>query len=201
MRWRARRCRGDALLVIVPRHPQRFDEVAALLRARGFAFVAPQRDAPVTADMRVVLGDSMGEMLALLRRGRRRVRRRQPAAAGRAEPDRADRAGRADARRSAHVQFRGRDGAGAIEAGAALRVARCRCADRERSPRCCAIPARRTRCATRRSRFTPRIAAPRTGCGRGSTGSRADARRIATSARRSAGDASQSRAVSPSAGG
>ena len=29
---------GDALLVLVPRHPQRFDAVAALLKRRGIAF-------------------------------------------------------------------------------------------------------------------------------------------------------------------
>jgi 3-deoxy-D-manno-octulosonic-acid transferase len=55
---------SDALLVIVPRHPQRFDAVAALLRARGIPFV--QRSAGLTADTdtEVVLGDSMGEMAA-----------------------------------------------------------------------------------------------------------------------------------------
>lgn len=53
-----------ALLVIVPRHPQRFDEVAALVAARGFA--AGRRSAleAIPADARVVIGDSMGEMLA-----------------------------------------------------------------------------------------------------------------------------------------
>jgi 3-deoxy-D-manno-octulosonic-acid transferase len=66
--WRAAP-RGDALLVIVPRHPQRFDEVAALVSARGLrlarrgAFVA---DAPAAADRtaEVWLGDSLGEMPA-----------------------------------------------------------------------------------------------------------------------------------------
>jgi len=54
------------LTVIVPRHPQRFDEVATLISARGFAM---QRRsllgaATVAADTSVVLGDSMGEMAA-----------------------------------------------------------------------------------------------------------------------------------------
>ncbi|MCW5296923.1 3-deoxy-D-manno-octulosonic acid transferase [Herbaspirillum lusitanum] len=54
------------LVVIVPRHPQRFDEVATLISARGFAM---QRRsmlgvAVVAADTDVVLGDSMGEMAA-----------------------------------------------------------------------------------------------------------------------------------------
>lgn len=51
------------LTVIVPRHPQRFDAVAALLRERGTAFVRRSDNLAVPADVRVVLGDSMGEML------------------------------------------------------------------------------------------------------------------------------------------
>lgn len=56
----------DALVVIVPRHPQRFDEVARLVAARGFGM---QRRSLLTgqaiaADARVLLGDSMGEMFA-----------------------------------------------------------------------------------------------------------------------------------------
>ncbi|MES3025118.1 MAG: lipid IV(A) 3-deoxy-D-manno-octulosonic acid transferase [Pseudomonadota bacterium] len=60
------------LLLLVPRHPQRFDEVAAMVRARGFA---SQRRATLAAtdvahgsgvarDTEVLLGDSMGEMFA-----------------------------------------------------------------------------------------------------------------------------------------
>ena len=52
-----------ALTVIVPRHPQRFDAVAALLRQRGIPFVRRSDNAPVPADVGVMLGDSMGEML------------------------------------------------------------------------------------------------------------------------------------------
>jgi 3-deoxy-D-manno-octulosonic-acid transferase len=55
----------DALIVIVPRHPQRFDDVATALEARGLAYSrrsALARDVP--AHTRVVLGDSMGEMFA-----------------------------------------------------------------------------------------------------------------------------------------
>jgi 3-deoxy-D-manno-octulosonic-acid transferase len=54
----------DALLLLVPRHPQRFDEVASLLRARDVAFVRRSRDAAVPRATRVLLGDTMGEMLA-----------------------------------------------------------------------------------------------------------------------------------------
>jgi 3-deoxy-D-manno-octulosonic-acid transferase len=52
------------LLVIVPRHPQRFDEVAALLARRGIRFQRRSEMHAVAADTQVVLGDSMGEMFA-----------------------------------------------------------------------------------------------------------------------------------------
>ncbi|MBD5802556.1 3-deoxy-D-manno-octulosonic acid transferase [Azoarcus sp. Aa7] len=54
----------DALLAIVPRHPQRFDEVARLVEASGLRLQRRSDDAPVAADTRVWLGDSMGEMFA-----------------------------------------------------------------------------------------------------------------------------------------
>jgi len=50
------------LVVIVPRHPQRFDEVAALLRARGIGFVRRSENRTVPVETGVVLGDSMGEL-------------------------------------------------------------------------------------------------------------------------------------------
>jgi len=53
---------AETLVVIVPRHPQRFDEVAALLRARAVAHVRRSAGRAVPADVGVVLGDSMGEM-------------------------------------------------------------------------------------------------------------------------------------------
>ncbi|MGA8146337.1 MAG: lipid IV(A) 3-deoxy-D-manno-octulosonic acid transferase [Gallionellaceae bacterium] len=52
------------LLVIVPRHPQRFDEIAALLARRGIRFRRRSEMQAVAADTRVILGDSMGEMFA-----------------------------------------------------------------------------------------------------------------------------------------
>jgi 3-deoxy-D-manno-octulosonic-acid transferase len=58
----ANRLPPGTLTVIVPRHPQRFDAVAELLRQRGIPFVRRSSNAPVTADIDVVLGDSMGEM-------------------------------------------------------------------------------------------------------------------------------------------
>lgn len=55
---------AHVLTLIVPRHPQRFDEVAALLEARKLPFVRRSADAPAAPDTRYVLGDSLGELLA-----------------------------------------------------------------------------------------------------------------------------------------
>ena len=52
------------LTLIVPRHPQRFEMVAELLRARGIPFVRRSDNVPVPPDIDVVLGDSMGELAA-----------------------------------------------------------------------------------------------------------------------------------------
>lgn len=54
------------LLVLVPRHPQRFAEVAGLIaqRQQPWARRSEQSDAPLPEDVRVYLGDSMGEMAA-----------------------------------------------------------------------------------------------------------------------------------------
>jgi 3-deoxy-D-manno-octulosonic-acid transferase len=68
----------DALLILVPRHPQRFDEVAALVERKNLKLErrsrwAPAGSAPPAAaahegvralpeDVSVLLGDSMGEM-------------------------------------------------------------------------------------------------------------------------------------------
>ena len=54
---------SDALLVLVPRHPQRFAEVAELLAARGLAWRRRSEGLP-DAGTAVWLGDSMGEMAA-----------------------------------------------------------------------------------------------------------------------------------------
>jgi 3-deoxy-D-manno-octulosonic-acid transferase len=52
------------LAVVVPRHPQRFDEVARLLEARGVRYQRRSANAVTGPGTRVVLGDSMGEMFA-----------------------------------------------------------------------------------------------------------------------------------------
>jgi len=56
----------DFLLLIVPRHPQRFDEVAMLIEARGLhqARRSALGETMPSDDVGVVLGDSMGEMFA-----------------------------------------------------------------------------------------------------------------------------------------
>jgi 3-deoxy-D-manno-octulosonic-acid transferase len=54
------------LLVLVPRHPQRFEAVAALLAARGVPFQRRSDGRPVDAGTAVLLADSMGELTAWL---------------------------------------------------------------------------------------------------------------------------------------
>ena len=57
---------AEVLLVLVPRHPQRFDEVARLIEAVGLAH--QRRSAldsvELKAETRVLLGDSLGELFA-----------------------------------------------------------------------------------------------------------------------------------------
>jgi len=62
--WRQRIAGEGALLVLVPRHPQRFADVARLARERGFRVQLRSDDAVVAAETEVLIGDSMGEMLA-----------------------------------------------------------------------------------------------------------------------------------------
>jgi len=54
----------EVVLALVPRHPQRFDEVAALARGMGFDLQRRRDKAPLSAATRVWLGDSLGEMFA-----------------------------------------------------------------------------------------------------------------------------------------
>jgi 3-deoxy-D-manno-octulosonic-acid transferase len=55
---------GDILLIVVPRHPQRFDDVARMVEVRGLLMARrTSLDAlPPPQDVQVLLGDSMGEM-------------------------------------------------------------------------------------------------------------------------------------------
>jgi len=55
--------RQKAIAVIVPRHPERWESTVEAARARGFR-VARRTDADIALDTEVIVGDSMGEMLA-----------------------------------------------------------------------------------------------------------------------------------------
>jgi 3-deoxy-D-manno-octulosonic-acid transferase len=55
---------ADALLILVPRHPERFNSVFELCRGQ-FPTVRRSSGEPVAADTAVLLGDTMGELLFL----------------------------------------------------------------------------------------------------------------------------------------
>lgn len=57
-----RRALPDSLLVLAPRHPERFNDVAALCRHRGYMFVRRSERQPMTAQTEVFLLDTMGEL-------------------------------------------------------------------------------------------------------------------------------------------
>jgi 3-deoxy-D-manno-octulosonic-acid transferase len=61
--WQRRGGNPGAVVLIVPRHPQRFDEVAQLIEGRALACLRRSRGwpSPLTAGA-VLLGDTMGEM-------------------------------------------------------------------------------------------------------------------------------------------
>ena len=61
---RVRAARNDTLLVLVPRHPNRFDAVKSWLRARNVRFVSRSAREAVTADTSVLLVDTLGELLS-----------------------------------------------------------------------------------------------------------------------------------------
>ncbi|MCH8544061.1 MAG: lipid IV(A) 3-deoxy-D-manno-octulosonic acid transferase [Alcanivorax sp.] len=52
----------QALLILVPRHPQRFDSVFALCRSHGFVTVRRSDGVAPGAGIQVYLGDTMGEL-------------------------------------------------------------------------------------------------------------------------------------------
>ncbi|MDY7563085.1 lipid IV(A) 3-deoxy-D-manno-octulosonic acid transferase [Pseudomonas sp. 10B1] len=55
----------DALLILVPRHPERFNSVYDLCLQQGFETVRRSTAQPVTSTTSVLLGDTMGELLFL----------------------------------------------------------------------------------------------------------------------------------------
>lgn len=56
----------NALLILVPRHPERFNDVFELSSHSGFNSVRRTSNEAVTAETQVYLGDTMGEMLVLI---------------------------------------------------------------------------------------------------------------------------------------
>jgi 3-deoxy-D-manno-octulosonic-acid transferase len=61
---RLRETAPGALLVMVPRHPARFAQAAANVVASGLPFVRRSEGGPVRADTAVLLGDTLGELVA-----------------------------------------------------------------------------------------------------------------------------------------
>ncbi len=55
----------QALLILVPRHPERFGSVVELCRKAGFATLRRSTDEAVDAGTQVLVGDTMGELLFL----------------------------------------------------------------------------------------------------------------------------------------
>jgi 3-deoxy-D-manno-octulosonic-acid transferase len=57
----------NTVLLLVPRHPERFDAVATLVGRMGFRLGRRSKNDLLTAEMQVYLGDSMGEMMSYYR--------------------------------------------------------------------------------------------------------------------------------------
>ncbi|MEW8325552.1 MAG: lipid IV(A) 3-deoxy-D-manno-octulosonic acid transferase [Candidatus Thiodiazotropha sp.] len=56
----------DALLVLVPRHPERFERVGQLVEDAGFSLVKRTQQLPCEKETAVFLGDTMGELTLFL---------------------------------------------------------------------------------------------------------------------------------------
>ncbi|CAH7399912.1 MULTISPECIES: lipid IV(A) 3-deoxy-D-manno-octulosonic acid transferase [Vibrio] len=56
----------SALLMIVPRHPERFNQVTELAQQHDFNTITRTSQQPITSDAEVYIADTMGEMLVLL---------------------------------------------------------------------------------------------------------------------------------------
>ena len=54
---------ADTLLIIVPRHPERFDEVAELIEKSGLTMTRRSDEDAISANTQVYLADSMGELM------------------------------------------------------------------------------------------------------------------------------------------
>ncbi|GIU22795.1 lipid IV(A) 3-deoxy-D-manno-octulosonic acid transferase [Shewanella sp. MBTL60-007] len=53
----------NALMVMVPRHPEQFDAAALAIKSAGLTIVRRSKGEPVQLETQVVLGDTMGELL------------------------------------------------------------------------------------------------------------------------------------------
>lgn len=58
-----RRALPQALLILVPRHPERFERVAALCERAGYRVARRSRPETLTAESDLLLGDTMGELM------------------------------------------------------------------------------------------------------------------------------------------
>ena len=54
---------ANTLLIIVPRHPERFDDVAELIEKSGLTMARRSAEDAISADTQVYLADSMGELM------------------------------------------------------------------------------------------------------------------------------------------
>ncbi len=55
----------NALLILAPRHPDRFESVAQLCIERGFTLAKRSNPLPLTPDVAILLGDTLGELTLL----------------------------------------------------------------------------------------------------------------------------------------
>ena len=64
---RTLKARDDLLTILVPRHPERCDDIEKMLLAQGLKVARRTRNDPLTPDVDVFLGDTIGEMGLYLR--------------------------------------------------------------------------------------------------------------------------------------
>jgi len=57
---------SNALLILVPRHPERFNSVAELCNQKGFTIVRRTDDKAYDSNTQIYLADTMGEMMTLI---------------------------------------------------------------------------------------------------------------------------------------